>query len=387
MKNIVMFTRSLPMHGLGGMEVVAWDVAQGLKALGYKLSIITTRTESLVGKKIIDGIDIVFIDKVRIGAYSKNWWRFSKSVFEHEFMGKCDTVFSVSIGAYGLIEHKDKYEGINFILQLHGTAWGEFISKLRTRRLKSILTSPKNLISLIKDIPRYNKFDAIVGIGEQVYGDFGKWPYNIIIDKSKTFLISNGIDNDLFKTNFTNTEEIKNSRGIIDGKKIILTACRLHPQKGVMNCINAFNLLPDKDNYMLIIAGSGPDESNLKMHVNDLNLNANIKFTGALTRNELAKLASVSDLFLFLTDRIEGLPLNILEASASGLPIILSRHVKVFESEHIHLVNPRDYKEVMEKIVNVVPESGEVKKSFIPLEYTLRYAAQKYKDLIESSEF
>ncbi len=36
MTKIVMFTRSLPMHGLGGMEVVAWDVAQALSSLGYR---------------------------------------------------------------------------------------------------------------------------------------------------------------------------------------------------------------------------------------------------------------------------------------------------------------------------------------------------------------
>ncbi|HBQ6836701.1 TPA: glycosyl transferase group 1, partial [Klebsiella quasipneumoniae subsp. similipneumoniae] len=78
MTKIVMFTRSLPMHGLGGMEVVAWDVAQALSSLGSEVNIITTKTKEFKGLHKIDGINVFFIDNVKSGKYSRNWWKESK---------------------------------------------------------------------------------------------------------------------------------------------------------------------------------------------------------------------------------------------------------------------------------------------------------------------
>ncbi|XIY76421.1 hypothetical protein AB2I50_20300 [Escherichia coli] len=61
MTKIVMFTRSLPMHGLGGMEVVAWDVAQALSSLGSEVNIITTKTKEFKGLHKIDGINVFLL--------------------------------------------------------------------------------------------------------------------------------------------------------------------------------------------------------------------------------------------------------------------------------------------------------------------------------------
>ncbi|WP_336369206.1 glycosyltransferase family 4 protein [Rahnella perminowiae] len=383
MNNVVMFTRSLPMHGLGGMEVVAWDIAKGLHHLGSNVRIITTKTKEHIGLHHIDGIEVLFIDNVKSGKYSYGWWKSSREVFEEKYLKDCDTVFSVSTGAYGVIELKRKNPHIKFLIQVHGTAWGEFISKLKTRTLKGFLTSPKNIFWLCRDFTNYNKFDYIVGIGEQVYGDFNRWPYESFIDKSKISLISNGIDSELFRSDYHHEKEIKDLYNIPHGKKIILTACRLHSQKGVYNCIKTIELLSNKSEFIYIIVGSGPEEDKLKSLVNTLGINNYVKFLGSLKREELAKVESISDVFLFLTNRIEGLPLNILEASATGVPIVLSSQVKLFKSENIHLVDPLNYRAAANKIELLLANDLQNKKCYLPDEYTLKYAAAKYKNLIE----
>ncbi|CAM3615594.1 glycosyltransferase family 4 protein [Rouxiella silvae] len=384
MNNVVMFTRSLPMHGLGGMEVVAWDIAKGLRDEGCNIKVITTCTEELSGHHLIEGIDVYFIENIKIGKYSAKWWRESKRIFDQQFSHHCDTVFSVSSGAYGIINHRSEYPDTQFLIQVHGTAWGEFISKIKTRTLRGFLTSPKNLMWLCRDLLTYNKFDYIVGIGQQICADFKKWPYFSAIKSEKIKLISNGIDINLFKDSRKNTDEIKNKYQIPANKKVILTACRLHPQKGVYNCIQALNLLENKKDIIYLIAGDGSDEARLKALVNSFGAQDYIKFVGAKSRDELAEIASVSDIFLFLTDRIEGLPLNILEAAAVGLPIVLAEQVKIFSSDNIHLINPRDYATAAGKIAFLLSGTQREKVSYIPTEYTLNFAANKYKRLLTS---
>ncbi|MCW2104575.1 MULTISPECIES: glycosyltransferase [Rahnella] len=385
MNNVVMFTRSLPMHGLGGMEVVAWDIAKGLHRLGSNVRIITTKTPDYVGLHHIDGIEVLFIDNVKSGKYSHGWWKSSREAFEENYIKDCDTVFSVSTGAYGVIDLKHKNPHIKFLIQVHGTAWGEFISKLKTKTPKGFLTSPKNIFWLCRDFINYNKFDYIVGIGEQVYGDFNRWPYESFIDKNKISLISNGIDSELFKSDCCDDNKIKDYYNIPYEKKVILTACRLHSQKGVYNCIKTIELLNDKNEFVYIIVGSGPEEQKLKSLVNSLGANDYIKFLGSLKREDLAKVESISDVFLFLTNRIEGLPLNILEASAVGVPIVLSNQVKLFKSGNIHLVDPLNYQVAASKIESLLAKDLQNKNSYLPDEYTLKYAADKYKKLIEKS--
>lgn len=43
MKNeIIILTRSLPMHNIGGMEVVCWDLCCALANKGYQITVLTT---------------------------------------------------------------------------------------------------------------------------------------------------------------------------------------------------------------------------------------------------------------------------------------------------------------------------------------------------------
>ncbi|HBM2545468.1 TPA: glycosyltransferase family 1 protein, partial [Enterobacter hormaechei subsp. xiangfangensis] len=41
-EEVIIFARSLPFHHLGGMEVVAWDLAVQLQVKGFKVTVVTT---------------------------------------------------------------------------------------------------------------------------------------------------------------------------------------------------------------------------------------------------------------------------------------------------------------------------------------------------------
>ncbi|MDF7662175.1 glycosyltransferase family 4 protein [Erwiniaceae bacterium L1_54_6] len=382
MKKIIMFTRSLPMHGLGGMEVVAWDIAKSLARLGCDIKIITTCTRDFRGLHVIDGIQINFIEGVRSGKYSRGWWEKSAQIFESKYGNECDYVFSVSTGAYGVIKRKDHYRNVRFVIQIHGTAWGEFLSKIRSRTARGLLTSPKNIFWMVKDVMNYHKFDKIISIGNQVSQDLEKWPYRSVVDAKKIELIRNGIDNRLFSPTVEDTDTIRTKLRIPNDCRLIVTTCRLHAQKGVANCIKTLKELSSEASYCYIVVGSGPEEENLKKLSLELGLAEKVIFTGSLKREEIAQLERTCDLFLFLTDRVEGLPLNVLEAASAGLPIVLSEQVKLFDSESITLVKPREYKDNAKIIERILLKEKETNISYLPEEYTLDFTARKYLEAI-----
>lgn len=68
-----------------------------------------------------------------------------------------------------------------------------------------------------------------------------------------------------------------------------------------------------------IIAGSGPENESLQQLVRELNLSENIKFNGHITN--MPEFYQTIDCFV-LFSRTEDMPLSIVEAFASGLPVI-----------------------------------------------------------------
>jgi glycosyltransferase involved in cell wall biosynthesis len=137
---------------------------------------------------------------------------------------------------------------------------------------------------------------------------------------------------------------------------ILLHVGRLAPEKGVELILEGFalaqQLLP-AGRVQLIIAGTGPSERALRQQAP-----ANVTFLGNLDRQSvLPRLYASADAFLFAS-LTETLGLVILEAMASGLPVIATPAGGV--ADHLrHEVNglaypPRDVAEMARCIVRIV---------------------------------
>lgn len=98
---------------------------------------------------------------------------------------------------------------------------------------------------------------------------------------------------------------------------------RLAPQKNVQHAIMAFNKFridvnPDSE---FIILGDGPEKSDLERIAFGLECSSAISFLGNLDSIRVYKELSKADIMLF-PSRGEGMSLSVLEALASGLPIV-----------------------------------------------------------------
>lgn len=105
-----------------------------------------------------------------------------------------------------------------------------------------------------------------------------------------------------------------------DGRKRLLAVGRLHPVKGFDTLIEAFSriagLFPDWD---LVILGEGAQREALSAQVEDAGLADRISLPGRV--GNVGQWYQESDLYV-LSSRIEGLSNTLLEAMASGVPVV-----------------------------------------------------------------
>lgn len=140
----------------------------------------------------------------------------------------------------------------------------------------------------------------------------------IDIPAHKILLIDNIYDTDNFK--ILNNIKLRDKYNLNKGKKIILFVGGLVEIKNVDVLIKAFNEI-NSDNYILIIAGSGPEESNLKNLASKTKQSGNILFVGDLLSEALIDYYNLADVFC-LPSKNEGTPNVIIEALLCGLPVV-----------------------------------------------------------------
>jgi glycosyltransferase involved in cell wall biosynthesis len=125
-------------------------------------------------------------------------------------------------------------------------------------------------------------------------------------------IIPNGVDLDVY---FTKEHSWSTPR--------ILSVGRLVYQKGLDLAVHALSGLQDL-NWEWNIIGDGPEMNALQSLVESMGIRDRITFLGWQSREELIQCYKQSNLFLF-PSRHEGMPNAVLEAMASGLPVIASR--------------------------------------------------------------
>ncbi len=108
--------------------------------------------------------------------------------------------------------------------------------------------------------------------------------------------------------------------GLPSQTRFLLFAGRLHPQKDPLLLLQAFASL-DRPHINLLIAGEGELMDTVKAEIDRLKLNQTVSLLGAVPLSDLAALHRISDAVL-LTSVYEGLPLVVLEALASGTPVV-----------------------------------------------------------------
>lgn len=110
-------------------------------------------------------------------------------------------------------------------------------------------------------------------------------------------------------------------------KNEVIFVGRLHPKKGLVNLINAWSKMPEEilKVWHLRIIGwdDGGHERELETLVRSMSLEGCVSMNGPLFGLEKQKALDEARLFI-LPSKSEGLPIAVLEAWESGLPVIMT---------------------------------------------------------------
>lgn len=141
--------------------------------------------------------------------------------------------------------------------------------------------------------------------------------------QNKTKTIFNGVDCKRFNPDVY-SEDIKIDLEMEDSKIILFVAAltKWHRYKGLDILIEAFRLIRDMDIKLLVVGGGGL-KSEYEAYTRSVNLTDKVVFVGEVSDDLLPKYYSIADMLVLPSkDRSEGFGLTILEANASGKPVI-----------------------------------------------------------------
>ncbi|MGK4567614.1 glycosyltransferase [Flavobacterium sp. 3HN19-14] len=124
-------------------------------------------------------------------------------------------------------------------------------------------------------------------------------------------------------------------------EKIFSPLAVLRKRKGPLHTINAFNKVLQKfpNTKLIMVGGKSGLFEKCENRVKELNISDSVIFTGIQNSEEIANLMQTSLAFVQHSitapnGDMEGTPVGILEASASGLPIVSTLHGGIKRSRH-----------------------------------------------------
>ncbi len=246
-----------------------------------------------------------------------------------------------------------------YILKIVGDyAWEQGCQRSNVRDLLDDFSVKKSgygfLVSVLKHVQKIVASHAYRIIVPSRY--LKKIVSNWGIKGEKISVIYNSFE---FSTVLRSKEEYRKSLGL-EGK-IIITAGRLVPWKGIDTLIKVIGKMSDESRDIhLIVAGSGPDQDRLSK-IAEENEYKNIQFTGGLKREVLFQYLRSADVFALNTS-YEGFSHQLLEVMAIGLPILTTSvggNVELIENDKSGiLVRYNDEKQIRDSLMKMLHDES-----------------------------
>jgi glycosyltransferase involved in cell wall biosynthesis len=324
-------------YTLGGSENMIAQIAPRLKKRGYNIRVLAFKSWGPVSNKLKDnGIECIALN---------GRGRFDLRVLWRYFLllrkAPPDLIIAFLYRAYIPTRVFGFLLGIQNISSVRGV-W-EWMNS--PQKFLDKITSPlSNVI-----------YSCSKAVTEFLVGEVGIKRENIVT-------IPNGIDVNCFSVKVDKKKKTK-ELGLNLDSKIVGTVSRLYePTKGIKILLEAFNIIQSKVNSQLLIVGGGKDEKTLKQIA--LKLKTKVFFLGK--RDDVAEILPIMDVFV-LPSLSEGFPVVILEAMASGLPVVAtdvggSREV-VSDGKTGYIVKAGNPIKLAEKIKDLL-DNDEKRKKF-----------------------
>lgn len=200
-------------------------------------------------------------------------------------------------------------------------------------------------------------FDHVVGVSKPVIEDM----VSEGLVASGMTLVPNGIDTEKYKQS-KNRTSLRQEFGLGEDAVVLATLSSLTVEKGIDVAIEALAGINGQSKKLtLLIVGDGPEREKLAQLVESYGLGESVIFAGR--RKDVADILAAVDLFL-LPSFVEGLPMALLEAMASGCAVIATSVgdvPDVVDSEVGKLIPPRDIQSLKSALTEMLYDPEQLK--------------------------
>jgi glycosyltransferase involved in cell wall biosynthesis len=178
-------------------------------------------------------------------------------------------------------------------------------------------------------------------------------------------VIYNGMDMQRFAKDSRQTASLKSDLNLLSFSHCVGMVAALSKRKDHETfCYAAAEVLKRIPDVCFLVIGDGEKRSEIENLVRELGVSSNFRFLGY--RKDCDQLTSVLDVSVLLTNteyHFEGVSNAIIEAMASGVPVIATRGGGTDEiiEDHVNgfLVNPRHSRQVSEKILRLINDHSQ----------------------------
>jgi glycosyltransferase involved in cell wall biosynthesis len=160
--------------------------------------------------------------------------------------------------------------------------------------------------------------DRFVAVSEDLAGFLTQ---TVNIRREHIEIIHNGVDLAKFAPDPRERNKLRRGLGLSEDDVVVIVVAALFPGKGHDILLDALTELGTQG-VKLLIAGDGDERGRLELRARTLGLGAEVSFLGQ--RSDVPNLLRAADVFI-LPSYSEGLPLSVIEAMASGVPVVATR--------------------------------------------------------------
>lgn len=199
-------------------------------------------------------------------------------------------------------------------------------------------------------------------------------------------IIPNGVDTVEFQA--------KRSETFFRDSFTVLCVSRLTPRKGIRFLIQAIALLrPRYPKLQLRIAGEGGEQEALMNQVKSLHLTQEVQFLGRVEHERLVHVYQEADVFC-LPSQNEGMSNTLLEALASGLPIVATvtggTEELVADGQNGYYIEKNNAQDIADKLILLIEDREKCiafgrASRLRAEEQNWQTVAEAYKDLYQST--
>jgi sugar transferase (PEP-CTERM/EpsH1 system associated) len=210
------------------------------------------------------------------------------------------------------------------------------------------------------------------------------------LPEAKFRVIYNGVDSERFSPHTEKSQQTRRDLGIPSDRIVIGTVSRIVPIKDHGTLLDAAEMLLRQGKQIhVLIVGAGPELSKLRARVDASSvLQGRVTFTGA--SDCVPDLLNVMDLFV-LSSISEGMSNTILEAMATGVPVVVTQtggnSELVEDGNSGSLFAPRDIQALVQHLVQLVDDAplrqtfGAVARQRAVEQFSLGKMMSSYREL------